>query len=109
MFNAQLRDSFFCTERALNSACGSVSSNRGVAMATGVDDLERPLERYRDYLLLVARLQMDARLRGKLQPADIVQQTMLQAHRKHDQCRGRTDAERAAWLRVILAHSLVDA
>jgi len=78
-------------------------------MATSAEQRERSLDRYRDYLLLLARLQMDARLRGKLDPSDIVQQTMLQAHRKRDQFRGATEAERAAWLRVILAHSLVDA
>jgi RNA polymerase sigma-70 factor (ECF subfamily) len=78
-------------------------------MATGADDRERPPERYRDYLLLLARLQFDPRLRGKLDPSDIVQQTLLQAHQKRDQFRGRTEAERAAWLRAILAHALADA
>jgi RNA polymerase sigma-70 factor (ECF subfamily) len=78
-------------------------------MATGAGDRGRPPECYRDYLLLLARLQFDPRLRGKLDPSDIVQQTLLQAHEKWDQFRGRTEVERAAWLRVILAHALADA
>jgi RNA polymerase sigma-70 factor (ECF subfamily) len=78
-------------------------------MATGADDRERPPECYRDYLLLLARMQIGPRIRGKLDPSDIVQQTLLQAHRKRDQLRGRTEAERVAWLRAILAHALADA
>ena len=78
-------------------------------MATDEEERDRTPDRYRDYLLLLARLQFDPRLRGKMDPSDIVQQTMLQAHRKRDQFRGRTEAERAAWLRAILAHELADA
>ena len=78
-------------------------------MATDEGDRIRPPECYRDYLLLLAGLQFDPRLRGKLDPSDIVQQTLLQAHRKRDQFRGRTEAEHAAWLRAILAHALADA
>jgi RNA polymerase sigma-70 factor (ECF subfamily) len=38
-----------------------------------------------------------------------VQQSLLQAHQARKQFRGATDAERAAWLRRILAHTLAHA
>src|SRR5262245_3083170 len=78
-------------------------------MTPDADDRGWPAERSRDYLLLLARLQIDPRLRAKLDPSDIVQQTLLEAHQRRDQFRGRTQAERAAWLRVILVHALADA
>ena len=37
------------------------------------------------------------------------QQTLLKAHEHRDQFRGQTDAERAAWLRAILANQIADA
>ena len=73
------------------------------------DDRGSDLERFRTYLGLLARLQLDPRLRGVLDPSDLVQQTLLRAHRNWDQCRGTTDEQRAAWLRAILAHELADA
>jgi RNA polymerase sigma-70 factor (ECF subfamily) len=67
------------------------------------------LERFRDYLRLLARLQIDARYRGKLDASDLVQQTLLKAHQARSQFRGQTAAEQAAWLRQILARTLANA
>lgn len=38
------------------------------------------LEEFRGYLQVLAELHLDRRLRGKLDPADVVQQTMLRAY-----------------------------
>jgi RNA polymerase sigma-70 factor (ECF subfamily) len=64
------------------------------------------LDRFRAYLHLLARLSLASRLRGKVDPSDVVQQTLLQAHEHIAQFRGQSDAELAAWLRQILANHL---
>jgi RNA polymerase sigma-70 factor (ECF subfamily) len=69
----------------------------------------RAVEDYRDYLHLLARLQIDPRLRGKVDPSDVVQQTLVKAHQHREQFRGQTAAEQAGWLRRILVNTLVDA
>jgi RNA polymerase sigma-70 factor (ECF subfamily) len=79
-------------------------------MATMTDQASRwRLDEYRGYLHVLARLQLDPRLRSKLDPSDVVQQTLLKAHEKLDQFRGQNEAELATWLRKILTNHLIDA
>jgi RNA polymerase sigma-70 factor (ECF subfamily) len=68
--------------------------------------LGRLLEKYRAYLTLLARLQIGRRLQGKADPADMVQETFLEAARHFGQFRGTAEPELAAWLRQILAACL---
>ena len=67
------------------------------------------LERLRDYLRLLTRVQLGGRCGGWLDPSDLVQQTLLEAYQKRDQFRGWTEAAQGAWLRAILARNLADA
>jgi RNA polymerase sigma-70 factor, ECF subfamily len=68
----------------------------------------RLLELYRHYLTLLARVQIGHRLQGKVDPADLVQDTFLEAHRNFGRFRGMSEAEFACWLRQILAAQLAD-
>ena len=61
-------------------------------------------EFYRYYLSVLARCMVrDAgRLRNKIEPSDVVQETLLQAHKTGSNFRGHSSVELMAWLRQIL-------
>jgi len=65
------------------------------------------LEQFRNYLRLLARTGIDTTLRGKADPSDLVQETMLKASLHFERFRGTSEAELAAWLRQILAQCLI--
>jgi RNA polymerase sigma-70 factor (ECF subfamily) len=66
-------------------------------------------EHFRSYLYLLARAHIGPRHQSRLDPSDIVQQSLLDAHQKQHQFRGRSEAERMGWLKQILANNLADA
>ena len=70
--------------------------------------LGRRLEAHRDYLTILARMQIGPRLQGKVDATDVVQETFLHAVRDVAQFRGSSDQELAGWLRRILAARLAD-
>ncbi|MDZ4778834.1 MAG: sigma-70 family RNA polymerase sigma factor [Planctomycetia bacterium] len=66
------------------------------------------LDAYRTYLRLLARHQLRNRLPGKVDDSDLVQETLLDAHRDFGTFRGQSATELTAWLRGILAHNLAE-
>jgi RNA polymerase sigma-70 factor (ECF subfamily) len=64
------------------------------------------LELARNYLKLLARLQIDRQLQGKADASDLVQETFMEALRDFPGFRGVSEAEWLAWLRRILASNL---
>jgi RNA polymerase sigma-70 factor (ECF subfamily) len=69
------------------------------AGAQGIGEL---VELYRNYLLLLARIEVGRRLQRKVDASDLVQEACLEAHRCFDQFDGTTEAQFLAWLRTIL-------
>jgi RNA polymerase sigma-70 factor (ECF subfamily) len=66
------------------------------------------LEGYRNYLSLLARVQIGRRIQGKLDVADLLQETFLDVHRRIGQFRGTSEAQFLAWLRQILVGILAN-
>lgn len=79
-----------------------------LARAGDTAALGQLLELYRNYLGLMARLQVGRRLQGKVDATDLVQEAFLEAHRDFPQFRGQTEPELVGWLRRILATNLAN-
>jgi RNA polymerase sigma-70 factor (ECF subfamily) len=79
-----------------------------LAREGNADPRERLFQSCRSYLGLVARAQLESWLRAKVDASDLVQQSLLEAHRDFDRFEGRTEAEWLAWLRHILSNNVAD-
>jgi RNA polymerase sigma-70 factor, ECF subfamily len=64
------------------------------------------LDHFRPYLIVIAHRQLDERLRGRLDPMDVVQTTFLEAHRDFPSFRGTDINTLLAWLRNILHNNI---
>ena len=61
---------------------------------------------YLNYLKLIARTQLDQKLQARTSASDVVQDTLLEAHRDFPRFRGSRPEEFVAWLRKILVNNL---
>lgn len=72
------------------------------------DCRERLFELCRNYLGFAARAQLESWLKVKVDASDLVQETMLEAHRDFDRFEGESEPQLLAWLRRILLHNMAD-
>lgn len=104
----------------MNEPTAEPSADRSASSRSPIADLldqaragdaaarERLFATCRSYVQLVARAQVESWLRAKVDASDLVQQTLLDAHRGFDGFRGGSEGEWLAWLRRILQHNAVD-
>lgn len=79
------------------------------ALAGNADALGELLEHYRAYLTVLAQRYLDQRVRGRLDAADVVQITFLEAQRDLPSFRGHQIEELLGWLRHILRNNVASA
>lgn len=99
------------SQHGVTSNGGStVERNFGIllqkAKAGDASALGSLLQWYVKYLGLLASTQLDMRLRRRVSPSDIVQETLLAAHRDFPAFRGNSQGELLGWLRQILIHCI---
>jgi RNA polymerase sigma-70 factor, ECF subfamily len=78
------------------------------AQAGSPSHLGQLLELYRRYLGLLARIEIGRNLQAKLDASDLVQDTLLEAHRNFPRFQGTTETQFVCWLRQIMAASLAN-
>lgn len=66
------------------------------------------LGRYRAFLRMKAA-RISPHYRGRIEASDIVQQTLMEAHKKIGQFRGGSEPEMAKWLGQMLKNNIADA
>ncbi len=97
------------TNRPSESTSESGSVANGLlhsAKAGETEKLGELLQLYANYLKILATTQLDNKLRQRVSPSDIVQETLLEAHRDFPQFRGQSEPELLGWLRRILIHNI---
>ncbi|MCA9260218.1 MAG: sigma-70 family RNA polymerase sigma factor [Planctomycetales bacterium] len=73
------------------------------------DSLGFVLEHCRGYLLAAANAECPGDLAGKIAPSDLVQQTLLEAHRDFGHFQGQRREHMLAWLNRILRNNMLTA
>tara|TARA_R110002049_G_scaffold182485_2_gene350359 strand:+ start:98643 stop:99275 length:633 start_codon:yes stop_codon:yes gene_type:complete len=73
------------------------------------ESLEQLLASYCGYLYVLSRAHLDRRIHHRVSPSDIVQETLLEAHRDIANFRGTDIEEFTGWLRQALVHNIAHA
>jgi RNA polymerase sigma-70 factor (ECF subfamily) len=97
--------------RKLGIVEGDLSTTQLVIASKGGNNeaFGRLLEQYRGFLLMLAHRYLSEQLRRRIDLADIVQLTYLEAKRDLGAFRGETPAEFAGWLRGMLKNNVATA
>ncbi len=91
---------------------GDLSSTTALVIASkqgSNEALGSLLLRYRGFLLMLAHRYLSDQLRRRIDPADVVQVTFLEAKRDLGSFRGESPAEFAGWLRGMLKNNVASA
>jgi RNA polymerase sigma-70 factor, ECF subfamily len=67
------------------------------------------LERYRDYLRRMVAARLDRRVAARLDPSDVVQETLADAAQQMDKCLGSPSLPFFGWLRLLAGEHIRDA
>jgi RNA polymerase sigma-70 factor, ECF subfamily len=86
----------------------SVSDLLSSARAGEPAALSRLFAVSRAYVRLLAQVRVESWLQAKVDPSDLVQQTLLEAYRGFGNFQGRTSGEWRAWLRCIAENNAAD-
>jgi RNA polymerase sigma-70 factor (ECF subfamily) len=89
-----------------NSVVMNIENWLAQAKGGSQESLGRLLGAHMNYLKTLAYAQMDDRLKRRVGASDIVQDTLLEAHRDFLHFVGKTPAEFSGWLRMILINNL---
>jgi len=70
--------------------------------------LNQLLDAYRNYLRVLAQTWLPRSIAPHADESDLIQETLLKAHKGFPQFRGTTEAELVVWLRKILSRTVID-
>lgn len=77
-------------------------------MSESDDDFNELVEKYREWLRLLSELNVDPRLKGKVDLSGVVQQTLFEAYQSLDNWKDKSLDQKRAFLRTVLEHNLED-
>jgi len=95
----------------VSNQTSSDASSELLRRAVGGDreSLDQLLVSYAGYLHVLSRAQLDKRIQHRVSPSDVVQETLLEAHRDIGKFRGTELPEFTGWLRQTLVHNIAQA